>query len=235
MYGNSFNKIWLEEFYYEVIKMDIKDWFKDVINKGGVDKDGMYGKQCMDLWNDYAVRVLGLQNGKTGASNVKQLLKNNYVMSNLEKLRNTKSFVAQTGDIAISTKGENGHICIVTYNSTKDYFISLDQNYVPQKLTEEKHSYNDYMFFRFKKSNKYEKGRYEVTNCLNVRTGAGVNNRIKNFNEFTINAQTQITNLSGIHYNLFIPGVVCDILEVQNNWGRCKSGWICLDYCRRLN
>lgn len=28
----------------------------------------------------------------------------------------------------------------------------------------------------------------------------------------------------------FYNGDIVDIYEIQNNWGRCKNGWICLDY-----
>ena len=121
--------------------------FNEFINKvksmGGIDKDGAYGKQCMDLWNYYAVNVLGLQDGKTGASCAKEILNNSYVMQNVERINNYLEFVPQKGDIAVGDVGGYGHVCICLGEGNTTYFKSLDQNWKPQQLTEEKHNYLD--------------------------------------------------------------------------------------------
>ncbi len=119
--------------------------FNEFINKvksmGGIDKDGAYGKQCMDLWNYYAVNVLGLQDGKTGASCAKEILNNSYVMQNVERINNYPEFVPQKGDVAVWTGGQYGHVAICLGIGNVNTFISLDQNWQSQKLTEETHNY----------------------------------------------------------------------------------------------
>lgn len=121
--------------------------FNEFINKvksmGGIDKDGAYGKQCMDLWNYYAVNVLGLQDSRTGASCAKEILNNSYVMQNVERINNYLEFVPQRGDIAVGDVGGYGHVCICLGEGNTTYFKSLDQNWKPQQLTEEKHNYLD--------------------------------------------------------------------------------------------
>ena len=119
--------------------------FNEFINKvksmGGIDKDGAYGKQCMDLWNYYAVNVLGLQDGKTGASCAKEILNNGYVMQNVERINNYLEFVPQKGDVAVWTGGRYGHVAICLGVGDVNTFKSLDQNWQSQKLTEETHNY----------------------------------------------------------------------------------------------
>lgn len=121
--------------------------FNEFVNKmkaqGGIDKDGAYGKQCMDLYNYYMVNVIGLQDGKTGASCAKNILNNSYVMQNVERINNYPDFIPQKGDIAVGDIGGNGHVCICLGIGDKKYFRSLDQNWKPQQLTEENHNYLD--------------------------------------------------------------------------------------------
>lgn len=60
-------------------------------------------------------------------------------------------------------------------------------------------------------SSKYVLGRYKVTaSKLNVRTGAGTNNRVK---------------------KTYKKGTIFDTYELKGSWARTPSGWICLDYC----
>ena len=82
----------------------------------------------------------------------------------------------------------------------------------------------------------YKTGNYEVTcDLLNVRAGAGTSFAKKTFSQLTINAQKQIKELNnGRMANGYVKGVQCTVTEVKNNWGKTPSGWICLDYCKRL-
>ena len=84
-------------------------------------------------------------------------------------------------------------------------------------------------------SNKYSTGRYEVTaTVLNVRTGPGTNYDWKKYSELTANAQKQVKEKCGYGANGLVKGVQCDVSEVKNNWGKIPSGWICLDYCKKI-
>lgn len=84
------------------------------------------------------------------------------------------------------------------------------------------------------RTSKYTTGRY-VVNCevLTVRTGPGTNYDWKKYSELTANAQSQVLSKCGYKPNGLCKGVVCDVSEVKNNWGKIPSGWICLDYCKK--
>lgn len=83
--------------------------------------------------------------------------------------------------------------------------------------------------------NKYQPGTYKVTaSILNLRTGAGTSYRVKTFTEFTENARAQIKRLYKKSVNGYVNGVVCTVSSVNDNWGKTPSGWICLDYCKRV-
>lgn len=84
-------------------------------------------------------------------------------------------------------------------------------------------------------SNKYMEGRYEVnTEILTVRTGPSTNYSWKKYSELTSNAQAQVLRECGYRPNGLCKGVQCDVTEVSENWGKIPSGWICLDYCKKL-
>ena len=120
--------------------MKFNSFINDVKNKGGVDTDGYYGKQCMDLYNYYCRNVLGLT-GNTGADCAKNIIKNNYVMGQVERINNYPAFIPQKGDIAVWTGGTYGHVAICLGQADVNTFKTLDQNWVSQKLTEENHNY----------------------------------------------------------------------------------------------
>lgn len=87
-----------------------------------------------------------------------------------------------------------------------------------------------------KPAKKYTTGNYTVvTGLLHVRSGAGTSYTIKTFNQFTANAQKQIKQkLNGAAANGFVKGMVFTVSEVKGNWGKCPSGWVCLDYCKKI-
>ena len=43
------------------MRMKFSEWLDYIKRVGGVDTDGYYGKQCMDLYNSYCNNVLGLR------------------------------------------------------------------------------------------------------------------------------------------------------------------------------
>ena len=217
--------------------------FSEFVNKvkqmGGVDTDGYYGKQCMDLYNYYCNNVLGLQN--VGASCAKEILNNPNIMNNVERIDNYPDFVPQKGDIAVGDVGGYGHVCICLGEGDKIYFKSLDQNWKPQQLTEEKHNYLDMgnlTFLRPKnQSNIIENSYFNVrvtTEVLNVRSGPSTDYPYKKYTELTKNAQEQVIANCGYPANGLVKGVECTVSEVQGNWGKIPSGWICLDYTVKI-
>ncbi|MBR0348808.1 MAG: M23 family metallopeptidase [Clostridia bacterium] len=80
----------------------------------------------------------------------------------------------------------------------------------------------------------YKKGTYVVTaNLLRVRRGPSTDYDYKKFSFFTPNAQSQIRKLNaGNSAHGLVKGCVCTVSEVDDNWGKIPSGWICLDYCK---
>lgn len=82
---------------------------------------------------------------------------------------------------------------------------------------------------------KYTTGNYKVTAAvLNVRTGPATNKPLKLFSQFTADAQQQIKKLAGEPINGYVKGMTCTVLEVNGNFGRTPSGWICLDFCKKV-
>ena len=82
---------------------------------------------------------------------------------------------------------------------------------------------------------KYTTGTYKVTaDVLNVRAGAGTKFACKTFSQLSANAQTKIKALAGKKVNGYVKGLVCTVSEVKDNWGKTPSGWVCLDYCKKV-
>ena len=84
-------------------------------------------------------------------------------------------------------------------------------------------------------SSKYTIGRYEVTaTVLTVRIGPGTNYSWKKYSQLTSNAQVQVLRECGYKPNGLVEGVQCDVSEIKGNWGKIPSGWICLEYCKKI-
>lgn len=82
----------------------------------------------------------------------------------------------------------------------------------------------------------YTKGIYIVnTEELRVRKGAGISKDIILYSKFTANAKEQIKKIKGSKYkeSYFVKGMEIEITKIKDNWGKCKTGWVCLDYCKR--
>lgn len=82
---------------------------------------------------------------------------------------------------------------------------------------------------------KYSNGSYKVNaSLLNVRTGPGINYKAKKYNQLSQNARKQNKALGNAKANGYKKGVICTVTKVKNNWGLTNSGWICLDYCKKI-
>lgn len=111
--------------------------FDDFIGKWndrGIDFDGYYGNQCMDLMHQYIVEVLGLTDGRILAADTAKdvYLKFSSVIGNqyFEKIDNTPTGVPQKGDIMFwgQTVGTAGHVAIYL-DGDVNKFRSFDQNW----------------------------------------------------------------------------------------------------------
>lgn len=85
-----------------------------------------------------------------------------------------------------------------------------------------------------KKDAKYKNGTYRVTtsSVLKVRSGPGKDNPAKTFDELSADARKQIKALNNNkEASGFVKGVTFNVTKVDGEWGKCKSGWVCLNYC----
>ena len=80
----------------------------------------------------------------------------------------------------------------------------------------------------------YTTGKYKVSTNIHVRTGAGTNYKVKTYKQLTQNAKYQNKLCGDYFYNGYRKGVICNITKVHGNWGKTASGWICLDYCKKI-
>lgn len=100
----------------------------------GIDYDGAYSVQCVDLIKFYLDRLWGIKPGTWGHAfayydgfyNHKELI------DNFDRIANTSTFVPKRGDIVVWKKALNGaygHIAIATGEGDTDFFYSWDQNW----------------------------------------------------------------------------------------------------------
>lgn len=106
--------------------------FKNKYIGKGIDFDGWYGYQCMDLAHQYAVDVVGFDFDPAPAA--KDVWKQNPM--GYEKIPNTPTGVPQQGDIIVwgDEVGPYGHIAVFD-NGDVNKFQSLDQNWPVGSLT----------------------------------------------------------------------------------------------------
>lgn len=116
-----------------------EEFISDVKAKGGVDVDGAYGKQCMDLYNYYSSYMFGA--GDVGAPYAKNVVDNQNVYKYYDRINNYAEFIPQKGDVAVWTGGQYGHVAICLGQGDVNGFKTLDQNWLPQQLSEVWHDY----------------------------------------------------------------------------------------------
>lgn len=130
--------------------MTFDAWVKENLGKG-IDYDGAYGVQCVDLAKHYIKNVLGITPQSIGNAieyyNKRHTSK--YLNDNFQWIDNTPEFVPHKGDLAVfKSKSGNGHISVCTGVGTTKYFYSYDQNYpkaLHEPMTKIKHSYNSFL------------------------------------------------------------------------------------------
>ncbi len=124
----------------------------DFINKWngkGIDFDGYYGDQCMDLMHQYIVEVLGYTDGRIlaapTAKDVYLNFNNMFGKEYFTKIDNTPTGVPQKGDIVFwnaSPGNTAGHVAIFK-DGDVNAFNSFDQNYpTGSKCHIQNHNYN---------------------------------------------------------------------------------------------
>ncbi|CCY71998.1 cHAP domain./Lectin C-type domain [Clostridium sp. CAG:921] len=120
--------------------MYIIDFFNKYNGKY-VDTDGMYGAQCMDLYNKYQKEVMGV---KPRGAQYAYLVWNNFDEKNFVKIKNTLEFIPVLGDVAVwgNSNLKYGHVSICSGNGDINSFESFDQNFpIGSSCHFEKHNY----------------------------------------------------------------------------------------------
>lgn len=130
--------------------MTMDNWVTANLGKG-IDYDGVYGVQCVDLIKHFIKNVLGVTPQSIGNAieYYNKRKTSSYLTNNFTWIDNTASFVPAKGDIAVFTSNSgNGHVSVCTGEGTTSYFYSYDQNYPSGKhepMTKIKHTYTSFL------------------------------------------------------------------------------------------
>ena len=121
--------------------MTVNQFITKYTNKG-IDFDGSFGNQCMDLYRQYVKEVLSFPQSPAvpGAKDVWDT----YLTDRFTKISNTPTNTPKNGDVVIwGTKiGQFGHIAIFV-DGTATKFNSFDQNFPIGSLCHiQSHTYN---------------------------------------------------------------------------------------------
>lgn len=222
--------------------MYIDDFFRKYDGKA-IDRDGAYGAQCMDLYNEFQQEVMGVK--PKGAAYAK-LVWDTYDTSHFTKIVNTPDFVPQLGDIAVWTadKSNNslGHIGICTGKGDINSFESFDQNWEYKQYC--RFVWHNYYggfagVLRPKVGQiKYTPGLYQTLYIMKVRDG--IWGKVKVKSELTLDGQKN-SNEAGN----YLAGTNFNVIEVIYHtdgsvWGRGLSGYVCIKdnnqiYCKKID
>lgn len=130
--------------------MTFNKWVKENLGKG-IDYDGTYGVQCVDLAKHYIKNVLGVTPQSIGNAieYYNKRKTSEYLTKNFKWIDNTAEFIPKKGDLCVFTsKSGNGHISVATGEGTTSYFYSYDQNFPKARhepMTKIKHSYTSFL------------------------------------------------------------------------------------------
>lgn len=121
--------------------MNLEEFVK-VYDHMGIDFDGAYGYQCMDLFHYYEIDVLGIDQSKLvrAATAYKAYLKG---ADHFDRFQYKPGMIPKPGDIMFwnTSVGPYGHVAVFIDGSSKD-FVSFDQNWPPgSKCKKVKHTY----------------------------------------------------------------------------------------------
>lgn len=217
------------------------DEFEKKYKGKAVDYDGVAGVQCVDLVDQYLKECFGITGVWVDGARDLYNKFSSYpaLVSSFTRVANTRDLVVAKGDIVVWGGGTWGHTAIGNGEGNIDYFVSLEENTLGRHEATQlvKHYFNGsggndgcnpvLGVLRPKEQKRIQGGgstststsntsSYKVkitTSALNIRSGAGVSNKvvgcITDKGVYTITAEKTVS------------GQV---------WGKLKSGagWICL-------
>ena len=224
--------------------MNISDFFSKYNGKA-LDRDGAYGAQCMDLYNQYQQEVMEIK--PRGASYAKYVW-TTYDSNNFEKIINTPNFVPRLGDVAVWIADKSneylGHVSICTGKGDVNSFESFDQNWEYKQYCRYvwHNYYNGFAGVLRPKfgdivGNEYTTGLYQTLYVMKVRDG--IWGRVKSKDELTRDGKNN-SNASGN----YLAGTKFTALEILTHsdgsvWARGLSGYVCIRdnsqiYCKKV-
>lgn len=118
------------------------DQFFETYNGKGIDWDGAYGFQCVDLYRQYVHDVLGYPQspGVRGAKDIW----NNYLKTYFDRIENTPNGIPKRGDIVIwnsNMGGGYGHIAVVLKADLYSLTVFEQDGTIGSTARENKYSY----------------------------------------------------------------------------------------------
>lgn len=117
--------------------MTLNEWKQAVKNSKGIDYDSLYGRQCVDLVNDFANRVLGIKDCFYGLTYAYEIYTKypslTKINSNFSRIYvNEPGEYPKVGDVIVWGKAKNGyagHTAVCIGNGSTDGFKVFEQNY----------------------------------------------------------------------------------------------------------
>ena len=207
--------------------MKFDEFLEKVKSMGGVDTDGYYGKQCMDLYNYYCNNVLGVQN--VGADCAKNILKNQNILNAVEVIENYPEFIVQKGDIVVFRNiGQYGHVAICLGPADINGYKCIEQNWSNTRQLEEVwHDYINYnpVFLRPKNTSNIDDVK------VNTRTHIYLPASVDTWRIYPLNKQPVVGNecgkllpskFGGLDYDIirWVSGAVAVIKT--RDWGEVQ-------------
>lgn len=116
--------------------MKLNEWVSTIKKYGGIDYDGVYGRQCVDLVNHYASKVLGISGCFYGLNYAYEIY-TKYpslpkINKNFKRIDvNARGEYPQRGDVIVWSKAKNGYAghTAVCLSGDKNGFTVFEQNY----------------------------------------------------------------------------------------------------------
>lgn len=219
-------------------------WASSNLGKG-IDYDGVYGVQCVDLVKHYIKNVLEFTPQSIGNA-IEYYNKRNtssYLKSNFKWIDNYAEFIPQKGDICVFTSNSGmGHMSVATGEGTSSYFYSYDQNYPTGKhepMTKTKHSYKSFLGVHrpYNQANIDKNEKYNVGDVvtllvnLKVREGAGTNYNQKKTSDLSADGRKHAKDEE---YAVLKEGTKVTIKDIKYDgndvWIQIPSGWLAAYY-----
>lgn len=172
--------------------MKFNEFIEKVKSMGGVDTDGSYGNQCMDLWNYYCKNVLGISDNM-GATFAKDILSNSNVKKYFNVVKNYPSYIPPKGAVANWQGFSKGHVAIVL-EANLNKFKCIEQNWTGKReLGEITHNYFDGTPLYFLEP----KNRANIDEPKNTRTHIHLPASVQSWRIYPLNKKPIVGNECG--------------------------------------